>query len=94
MNKKLTVFLTSLLLTVSLSGCASWNRFTKNIGSDVNNGLLRRIRVYNVDGKVIFDQKGKFDIDYKDHDVQYIDQKNRKHNIYIGSGTVIVDELK
>ena len=83
-----------MLLTVSLSGCASCNRFTKNIGSDVNNGLPRRIRVYNVDGKVIFDQKGKFDIDYKDHDVQYIDQKNRKHNIYIGSGTVIVDELK
>ncbi|WP_195486618.1 hypothetical protein [Lacticaseibacillus paracasei] len=94
MKKKLTLFLASLMLIFSLSGCASWNRFTKNIGSDVNNGLPRRIRVYNVDGKVIFDQKGKFDIDYKDHDVQYIDQKNRKHNIYIGSGTVIVDELK
>lgn len=94
MKKKLTMLLASLLLIVSLSGCASWNRFTKNVGSDVNNGLPRRIRVYNVDGKVIFDQKGKFDIDYKDHDVQYIDQQNRKHNIYIGSGTVIVDELK
>jgi hypothetical protein len=92
--KKLSVLFAGLIIVLSLSGCASWNRMTKNIGSDMNNGLPRRIRVYNVDGKVIFDQKGKFDIDYKDHDVQYIDQQNRKHNIYIGSGTVIVDELK
>ena len=83
-----------VLIMVSLSGCASLNRFSKNISSDVNNGLERRITVYNTNGKVIFKQTGKFDIDYKDHDVQYIDQQNRKHNIYIGSGTVVVDELK
>ena len=82
------------VMMLALSGCASWNRLGKNISSNVNNGLPRRIRVYNVNGKVIFDQKGKFDIDYSDHDVQYIDQQNCKHNIYIGSGTVIVDELK
>lgn len=93
MKKKIWLIVIGLALMLSLSGCASLNRLTKNFSSEVNNGLYRRIRVYNVDGKVIFDQKGKFDIDYKDHDVQYIDQKNRKHNIYIGSGTVIVDEL-
>jgi len=94
MKKKIWLIVTGLVLMLSLSGCASWERAKKDTDSELGNGLPRRIRVYNVDGKVIFDQKGKFDIYYKDHDVQYIDQKNRKHNIYIGSGTVIVDELK
>lgn len=94
MKKKILAMLGSLVLVVTLAGCASWNRFTKDVGSDVHNGLERRIKVYNVNGKIIFTQTGKFDIKYSDHDLQYIDQKNRKHNIYIGSGTVVVDELK
>ncbi|WP_338217919.1 hypothetical protein [Lacticaseibacillus salsurivasis] len=95
MKKKIMLVLASLMMVAGLSGCASWNRFTKDIGSNVNNGLEREIKVYNADGKVIFSQKGKFDISYKDRDLQYIDQKNRKHNIYIGDmSTVVVDELK
>lgn len=95
MKKKLAVAFAGLMMVIGLTGCASWNRFTKNIGSDVNNGLPRQIKVYNADGKVIFSQKGKFDIKYSDRDLQYIDQKNRKHNIYIGDmSTVVVDELK
>ncbi|MFD1431203.1 beta-sandwich lipoprotein [Lacticaseibacillus yichunensis] len=95
MKKKLAGMFLGLAMLMTLGGCASWNRFTKNVSSDVNNGLPREIKVYNAEGKVIFHEKGKFDISYKDRDLQYIDQKNRKHNIYLGDmTTVVVDELK
>ena len=94
MKKKIWLIVIGLALMLSLSGCASWERAKKDTDSELGNGLPREIKVYNVDGKVIFHHKGKFDISYKDGDLQYIDQKKRKHNIYIGSGTVIVDELK
>lgn len=94
MKKKVLVAFTLVALSFSLTGCASWSRIGKNVKSEVDNGLKREIKVYNVDGKVIFSQKGKFDIKYEDHDLQYVDSHNLKHNIYIGSGTVVVDELK
>lgn len=50
--------------------------------------------MYNIDGKKIFQQTDKFDIKYSNHDLQYVDSHNRKHNIYIGSGTVVVDDLE
>lgn len=95
MKKKLAGMFLGLVMLLTLSGCASWERAGKDAKSELNNGLPREIKVYNAEGKVIFHQKGKFDISYKDRDLQYIDQKNRKHNIYIGDmTTVVVDELK
>lgn len=94
MKKKIATIVCGLVLMVGLSGCASWNRFTKDLGSNVNNGLERKITVYNINGQVIFKQTGKFDIKYSDGNLQYIDQHNRKHNIYTKTSTVVVDELK
>lgn len=40
-------------------------------------------------------EKGKFDIKHSSRSLQYVDQNNRKHNIYFGdNSTVTVDELK
>ena len=45
--------------------------------------------------KVIMEEKGKFDIKHTSRSLQYVDQHNRKHNIYFGdNSTVTVDELK
>ena len=41
------------------------------------------------------EEKGKFDIKHSSRSLQYVDQNNRKHNIYFGdNSTVTVDELK
>lgn len=78
-----------------LTGCASWNRFGKDVHSEFSNGLQRDIKVYNADGKIIMEEKGKFDIKHSNRSLQYIDQKNNKHNIYFGDNTTVtVDELK
>lgn len=100
-GKYITIALIILALA-GIGGCSTWYftstgsgiRTVKNFKSETNNGLKRRITVYNVDGDIIFQQTDKFDISYKDHDLQYVDSHNRKHNIYIGSGTVVVDDLE
>lgn len=81
-------------LLFALSGCSSWERTKKDFTSEFDNGLPREIKVYDINGKVIFKDKGKFDIDHSDHKLQYVDSENRKHNIYTGDNTtVIVKEL-
>lgn len=92
--KKVLFGLGMTVLLLSTTGCASWERTKKNIHSEFDNGLPREIKVYDINGNKIFDEKGKFDIEYEDNRLQYVDENNRKHNIYTGTGTVIVDEIK
>lgn len=93
--KKIVIGVMSVGLIFVLSGCASINRFGKNVKSNFDNGLPREIKVYNADGKIIMKEKGKFDISHTSRSLQYIDQSNNKHNIYFGDNTTVtVDELK
>lgn len=77
-------------------GTAGGKRWQKNLQSNIGNGLEREIIVYNADGSVIYETEGKFDINYSDGRIEYIDAKTgRKTNIYIGyNSTVIVNELE
>lgn len=78
-----------------LKHTASGIRIRKDFVSQVDNGIPREIKVYNPDGKVIMDEKGKFDIKHTNRSLQYVDQNNHKHNIYFGDNTTVtVDELK
>ena len=92
-----------LVLLFGIGGCTHWLlnstasgvRIVKNFQSETNNGIEREIRVYNADGKQIMYEKGKFDVQHGNRSIQYVDQHNRKHNIYFGDNTsVIVNELK
>lgn len=94
MKKKLLGILIVGTMGATLTGCASWDRMVKDVGSEMSGGLQRHIVVYNSTGEVILEQEGKFDIKYSDQNLQYIDEKNKKHNIYIGyNATVVVDEV-
>lgn len=95
MKKKFITGVVMAGLIPMLTGCASWSRIGKDIHSEVSNGLKRDIKVYNADGKIIMEEKGKFDIKHSSRSLQYIDQQNNKHNIYFGDNTTVtVDELK
>lgn len=103
-NKRISTVLGVVIVIVILcGGCTHWylnstasgGRVSKDVKSEFNNGIPRDIKVYNADGKVIMEEKGKFDIKHSSRSLQYIDQNNRKHNIYFGdNSTVTVDELK
>lgn len=103
-TKRISVIIVLIVIIVLLcSSCSHWyfnstasgGRVRKDVKSEFNNGIPRDIKVYNADGKVIMEEKGKFDIKHPSRSLQYVDQSNRKHNIYFGdNSTVTVDELK
>ncbi|MCC4440103.1 hypothetical protein [Limosilactobacillus reuteri] len=103
-TKRISVITVLIVIIVLLcGGCSHWyfnstasgGRVRKDFKSEFNNGIPRDIKVYNADGKVIMEEKGKFDIKHSSRSLQYVDQNNRKHNIYFGdNSTVTVDELK
>lgn len=104
-TKKRILVVTSVIVVILalLGGCSHWyfnktasgGRISKDFKSEMNNGIPREIKVYNADGKIIMEEKGKFDIKHSNRSLQYVDQNNRKHNIYFGdNSTVTVDELK
>lgn len=72
----------------------SGKRAIKSQESNFKGGITREVKVYDVNGKVIQEYKGKFDIDYDDDRIIFDDEKGNRHVIYYPTGTVIVDEIK
>lgn len=76
---------------------ASYRRWQKDIFSDYNNGLQREIIVYGVTDEVLYTYTGKFDILNKDSSGNVLifeDENGKRHNIYLTTGNVIVNELE
>lgn len=72
---------------------ASGARAFKSQESDFNMGIDRRVTVYDMEGDVIKEYEGKFDIEYDDDRILFDDEKGQRHIIYYPTGTVIVDEI-
>lgn len=72
---------------------ASGARAIKTQESNFNQGIQRKVTVYDVNGKVIQEYEGKFDIEYDDDRILFDDEKGLRHIIYYPTGTVIVDEI-
>lgn len=82
--------------------CVAWyynstevgKRARKSQDSNFNGGITRRVRVYDMDGDILEEYKGKFDVDYGSERILFDDENNMRHVIYYKSGTIIVDEIK
>lgn len=68
-------------------------RAIKTQESNFNEGLKREVKVYSMDGKLLEEYTGKFDVDYDDDRVIFDDEKGNRHIIYYPTGTVIINEL-
>lgn len=98
----LTTFIIGILLLICLvfgqlwyyNNAESGKRAIKSQESNFKGGITREVKVYDVNGKVIQEYKGKFDIDYDDDRIIFDDEKGNRHVIYYPTGTVIVDEIK
>lgn len=75
------------------TGTAVGRRAWKSQQSNFTNGLNREVKVYSMDGKLIKEYSGKFDIEYDDDRILFDDEKGNRHIIYYPTGTVIVDEV-
>ena len=56
--KRILIVLT-IIVSLLLSGCASWERIKKDVKSDWNDGLQRTITIYNANGDVLKTYKEK-----------------------------------
>ena len=87
----------SILLFIGMSwwynNTASGSRALKSQESNFNNGIERRVEVYDATGNLIKTYEGKFDIEYDDDRILFDDENGLRHVIYYPTGTVIVDEI-
>ena len=68
-------------------------RALKTQDSNFNKGIERKVSVYDVQGDLIQEYKGKFDLEYDDDRILFDDENGLRHIIYYPTGTVIVDEI-
>lgn len=75
------------------NGTAAGGRAFKSQKSNFNKGIERTVKVYDVNGKLIQEYEGKFDIEYDDDRIVFDDENNKRHIIYYPTGTIIIDEV-
>lgn len=91
-----TMFFIALVL-VGISwyytNTASGQRAVKSQESNFNMGIRRSVKVYDMNGGLIQEYKGKFDVDYDSNRIIFDDERGLRHIIYYPTGTIIIDEL-
>lgn len=75
-------------------GTESGKRAMKSQESNFNAGIERRVEVYDMEGDLIKEYEGKFDVTYDDDRILFDDEKGKRHVIYYSTGTVVIDELE
>ena len=91
MKKKIVLTLSMLSLSIIMfTGCASWDRGIKDIGSDLSGGLYRTVEVYDYSGNLLKTYEGKLDIEYSDNGEVKFDMNGKRYILY--NAIVIVEE--
>lgn len=75
------------------SNSESGRRALKDQQSNLQGGIERTVSVYDVNGELIKQYSGKFDIETdRDSYILFDDEKGNRHIVYYTTGTIIVDE--
>ena len=67
-------------------------RALKDQQSNFNAGIERVVKVYDVNGELIEQYEGRFDVETTSNYVLFDDENNKRHMIYYTTGTIIIDE--
>lgn len=90
-----------LLVTVAICGVYIWYRNNSESGrralrdqeSNLNGGIERTVSVYDINGNLIKEYSGKFDIETdRASYILFDDENGDRHMIYYTTGTIIIDE--
>lgn len=98
MNKrniiKIIALLLVLVMCLSLASCtASCARSCKDINSNYNGGLHRVVKVYDINGNLVAEYEGKFDIETDEESyILWDDELGKRHIIYYTTFNIIIDE--
>lgn len=69
-------------------------RAMKSQESNLNGGITREVKVYDMEGDVIVTYRGKFDVEHDADKVMFDDENGQRHIIYYTTGTITVDEIQ
>lgn len=67
-------------------------RAMKTQESNLNGGIERTVKVYDVKGDIIAEYEGEFDIDSNENRIIFDDENGKRHIIYYKTATVVIDE--
>lgn len=82
MKKKICILIITVISIISLTGCASLDRFVTDIKSDVGDGLNRTITVYTANGDIIAEYEGKIDIEESEGGYVKFDLNGKRYIYY------------
>ena len=88
--KKLKNMLIILILVITMTGCASFERGIKDIKSDFKGGLNREINVYSYNGELIASYKGKIDLEVNESKVLF--ELKGKRYIYYNAVVEVIEK--
>lgn len=92
MKKILMIIVLVVGTLFATTGCASINKWSKDLESEYGNGLNRIVKVYSMDGKLLETYEGKIDIDYEDNRVLFQVNSGNRIAIYGNTAVVVVEE--
>lgn len=75
------------------SNSEAGRRALKDQQANLRGGIERTVTVYDIDGEIIEQYSGKFDIETdRQSYILFDDEQGKRHIIYYTTGTIIVDE--
>ena len=92
-----------LILAVAFIGGAifylnteSGKRAVKDMQSELGNGIRRTVQVYDINGELIKEYEGKFDVETGNAEtapyIVFDDENGKRHIVYYTTGTILIDE--
>lgn len=93
MKKKIITAALLVCICSSMTGCESLDRLKKDMSSEFGGGLEREIIVRNMNGEIIEQYAGKFDVVHDDERIKFIDEQGKLHLIYYSElNTITITE--
>ncbi len=90
--KKFFMIVLILLAFVTMTGCASFDSWSKNWESETNGGLERIVKVYSPNGQLLSTYEGKINIQYDESRVIFQIDRDKRISIYSDTAIVVVEE--
>lgn len=89
MKKKILCLAMVMVTMLGVTGCESFNRFTKNVSSDFG-GLDRKVTAYDYNGNVLYEYRGKIDIQMSESKVLFDTEEGKRVILY--NAIVVTEE--
>lgn len=90
--KKIFIIIAILFVLIGVTGCASFDSWSKDWESETAGGLERIVKVYSPNGELLATYEGKINIEYDESRVIFQIDRDKRIAIYSDTAIVVVEE--